>query len=470
MISRTFRPLRAAMSRLAVVLIPIVALGVIGCEKVPLLAPTGSTITLTSATTALPINGTATIVAQLLESSGTPPHSGTRVNFTTTLGTIEPAEASTDVGGRATVTFRAGPASGTAIIAAFSGGATTSGSTGGTTGGSGGTGGGTTTGDRSLKIAVGAAAVSRINVSANPTSLPASGGNTTVTAYVIDINGNPLASAPVTFTTTAGTLSLVTVSSDANGVASTVLTTFQTATVTANVGASTGGGSTGGGGTGGTGGGTQTGSNSQGSVTVTLLGKPTVSIAVVGTSLPTAGLPTSFTLKVTPAAAGGGGSGGGSTGGTVAISSVTIDWNDGSPTQRLGAISGDQTVSHVFSRPGTYTVRVTATDVAGESADVSVPISVIETPQPAISITYSPVPAKVNTATTINVQVTVPPGLSIVSSTINFGDNTSAGLGGGNSVSIQHVYTTQGVFTVSVSVVDSAGKTTVGFNSVSVGP
>ena len=48
------------------------------CEKVPLLAPSGSTIILTAATNVLAVNGTADIVAQVLEAAGTPPHSGTR--------------------------------------------------------------------------------------------------------------------------------------------------------------------------------------------------------------------------------------------------------------------------------------------------------------------------------------------------------------------------------------------------------
>src|SRR5947208_2974491 len=94
-----------------------------GCQQVPLLAPSGSTITLTVAATALPVNGTAQIVAQVIEASGTPPHSGTEITFTTSLGTIEPAVATTDNSGRAVVTFKAGNANGTATITAISGGA-----------------------------------------------------------------------------------------------------------------------------------------------------------------------------------------------------------------------------------------------------------------------------------------------------------------------------------------------------------
>src|SRR5436309_6475089 len=81
-----------------------------GCQKVPLLAPTGSTITLTASTTALPVNGTTQLIAQVIEASGTPPHTGTQVSFTTTLGTIEPADAQTDANGRVVVTFKAGTA------------------------------------------------------------------------------------------------------------------------------------------------------------------------------------------------------------------------------------------------------------------------------------------------------------------------------------------------------------------------
>src|ERR1700682_4202494 len=99
------RHLHRVLVRFLVCAAPLLAAA---CEKVPLLAPTGSTITMTTATNALPINGTATIVAQVLESAGTPPHSGTTVRFTTSLGTIEPADAQTDATGRVTVTFKAG--------------------------------------------------------------------------------------------------------------------------------------------------------------------------------------------------------------------------------------------------------------------------------------------------------------------------------------------------------------------------
>src|ERR1700722_13858440 len=98
------------------------------CEKGPPLAPTGSTITLTASATALPLGGTTTLTAQILQNSGNPPHDGTLVSFTTTLGTIQPSQVQTDINGRATATFNAGTSSGTAMITASSGGATAAGS------------------------------------------------------------------------------------------------------------------------------------------------------------------------------------------------------------------------------------------------------------------------------------------------------------------------------------------------------
>src|SRR5215467_276770 len=94
MVSRLRRAIIPASLCIACI-VPAVA-----CQKVPLLAPTGSTITLTSSATTLPINGQTDIIAQVIEAAGTPPHSGTHITFTTNLGSVEPSEAETDTAGR----------------------------------------------------------------------------------------------------------------------------------------------------------------------------------------------------------------------------------------------------------------------------------------------------------------------------------------------------------------------------------
>src|SRR4051794_1941470 len=152
---------RSPNRRAAVSLFALVAcLIMMACDRVALMAPSGSTIVLTTDAQTLPISGRTRIVAQVIEPAGTPPNKGTLVSFTTSLGTIVPAEAETDSGGRVAVAFVAGTLSGTATIMAVSGGVTT-----GTTG--------------AAKIAVGAAAVGRIVVSGNPTTISSQGGTST---------------------------------------------------------------------------------------------------------------------------------------------------------------------------------------------------------------------------------------------------------------------------------------------------
>src|ERR687888_2822696 len=70
------------------------------CHGAPLLAPSGSTITLTALATALPLGGSTQIIAQVIEPAGTPPQHGTQLTFTTTLGSIEPAGAGKGSSGR----------------------------------------------------------------------------------------------------------------------------------------------------------------------------------------------------------------------------------------------------------------------------------------------------------------------------------------------------------------------------------
>jgi len=146
------------------------------CDRVPLLAPSGSTITLTAAASTLPLNGTTELIAQVLEAGGTPPQDGTLVTFITTLGAVSPPEAETH-GGKVVVTFNAGNQNGTAVITASSGGAST--------------------GNAPVRVAIGSAAVGRMALDANPGTVSANGGTSTITSFVFDINGNPLPAVDV---------------------------------------------------------------------------------------------------------------------------------------------------------------------------------------------------------------------------------------------------------------------------------
>src|SRR5438270_1707582 len=92
----------------AILALLAVPLFLAACDKVPLLAPTGSVITLLPETTTVSLNSKINIIATVIENgvaaasgsgsgatttvtrtaAGTPVQNGTVVSFTTTLGTI----------------------------------------------------------------------------------------------------------------------------------------------------------------------------------------------------------------------------------------------------------------------------------------------------------------------------------------------------------------------------------------------
>jgi len=421
----------------------LVAVAAAGCETVPLLAPTGSTITLTSSSPVISANGQAQIVAQVIEAGGTPPHSGTHITFTTSLGAIQPGDAETDVNGRAIVTFVAGNNNGTAIITASSGAATT----------------GT---NNALRIAVGSAGVGRVAVTANPTTVPAIGGSSAITATVLDVNGNPLGATPVQFSTTAGSLSSPIVSTDNNGIATTVLITSQQATVTASVGAqappATGGGSSSSSSSGTPPPTTPTSSGTaSGTVTVVVTNAPSL-VITPPTSPPSVGLPAAFTFAVTAATSNG-----------SAVRDLTVDWGDGQ-TQTLGAVTGNAVVSHIYNRTGTFTVTGTVTDASGNRQSVSTAVSVISPPTPTVIVTPSPQSAPGGSTITFTIDIRAPSGITIQNVIIEWGDGQTQTLGGASgTITVTHPYPA-GVRTypVIVTVIDSTGTRTSGSTIVSI--
>src|SRR5262249_27689421 len=316
----------------------------VACQSVPLLAPAGSTMTFVAAANVLPLNGTTQIIAQVVEQGGNPPHSGTRVTFTTTLGRFDPPDVDTDVTGRAVTTFIAGNQSGVASITAFSGAAATTPPPASST-----TPAATNTGN-ALQIRIGAAAVGSVGLAASPATLPATGGTTLLTASVLDTSGNALPGVPVTFaidTTVAGgtgTFSATVANTDGNGRATTQFSTNRTTTVTASAGVPT---SNGGGGTG-----TTTPPTPQTAKVVVNVNPP----ASITVGAPTPATPTvnqTVTLPLTYAAS------------TTAspVTSVRVDWGDGVNATITGQPAA---VSHSYGRAGSYLVVITGVDALGD--------------------------------------------------------------------------------------------------------
>jgi len=333
------------------------------CDKMPLVAPTGTTITLFASSTTVGLSASIDITATVIESGGTPVQNGTVVSFTTTLGTIDPAEARTS-NGKVTVRLAAGTRSGTAEVRAFSGGASA---------------------ETALSIKVGADAAGQIVMLANPSALPASGGVVQLTAVVNDASGNRLSGVPVSFATDAGLLAQTSVVSDGNGEARSTLTTTAKARVTASI---VGGGST-----------------LTASIDIPVRVGPTVSISAPAASL-MPGVAAIFSVGVTA--------------GGAAVRSATIDFGDGA--SQAVATSGVSSVAHMYSRSGTFIVTAVATDTAGETATAVASVSV-QTVIVAVSVSVSPATITTSVPAQFLASVTsTPAGAAIERYEWDFGD------------------------------------------------
>jgi hypothetical protein len=415
----------------AVVMLSLAA----ACDKVPLLAPSGSVINLFASSNTVPLNSEIEIVANVIENgvtstpstpttpgngntgttpttpsgstsspgAGTPVQNGTLVSFTTTIGRIEPSEARTN-NGQVRVKFISGTQSGTATISAFSGGAS----------------------GRIENLKVGSAAVERVLVSASPQTLGPSGGNATITARVEDTSGAGLAGIPVTFSTDNGTLSVTSSTTDTLGNALTVLNTSRVAKVTANVAGKTA------------------------DVTVGL--NPRTGVTIAGPTTPVAaGQPATFTVGV---------------GTTANIRDVTIDFGDGSQ-QSLGAISGSTTIQHTYTEAGAYSVRATATEASGFTEQVGTSITILPGQPPAIIITAS------NNNPSIGETVIFTATVSGATSTIlryewDFGDGATPRTAQTTGNRATTSYSTLGTKVITVRVVQGSGPSGEGTTAVTV--
>ena len=345
----------SGFSRKIAILI-VIALAAQACDKVPLLAPSSSTIAVTAPTSTLPIGGTTEISAFVAEPSGTPVQNGTTVRFTTNLGTVTPPDAQTR-NGLATTTFSA-TTSGTATITAVSG----------TIGATPASGDDAPASTNSVTITVGTAAIAAVTVDAIPSTVPPSGGTVQLVATAMRAGGAPMPGVPVSFATTRGTLGASRVITDANGDATTTLTTAETATVTVRAGIGSGTGDT-------------ATTAPTATVTVTARTGATVGLACsVGTGTTatncsnvavnqlvtfTVTRSATTTPTPTPPANGGNSIGGAGRFRTAQEFSARLDFGDGESIE-LGNFTSPTTVSHTYSRTGTFTARLVATDVNGD--------------------------------------------------------------------------------------------------------
>ena len=336
----------------AVVTVLAVVVVEVACDRVPLTAPTSSTISVSVDQTTLPLNGQATVRAIVIESAGTPVHNGTQVTFATILGSFNPPTSDT-VDGVATTTFFAGSISGSTKINAYSGGAST-GSGNSSSGG--------------VTVLIGAAAAKSLAVSATPSSVSQSGGTVTVAALVMDESGNPLPGVNVIFSADAGQVAPTSALSDASGVARTQVTTTQSSKVTATAG------------------------SVSKDVTITVSAAPPVTISDPSPASPVAGQPVSFTVTTTS----------GNTSAPRQIQTLDVSFGDGTSETRSN-VTGAAAFTHTYTREGGYTISARAVDTAGNTGLASRAIIVGFAPAPSVTITAAKSTLAVDEATTVTV-------------------------------------------------------------------
>jgi len=420
------------LSRITFVCIGLAAVVAAACDTVPLTAPSGSALTVSAGSTFVQPGGTTEITAYVVEQSGTAVQNGTTVHFSTNFGRVDPVDAQTR-NGYATTTFIAGDLSGVADVVASSGG------TGGTVtpaptpptgdnGGSPGTGTSTpgTQNSSSVRITIGGAAADNVVLNASSTSVPLGGGTITLSAAVLDANGNRLRNVPINFSTDAGTLSATVATTDANGEAQVQLTTNRETTVTARSGTKTatlrisvnapstisltgvpatlpaGGGSM-----------TLTavvldvsgnrlpnvpvnfsttaGTLSQAIATTDANGEAQTTLTTTGAATVTAragsatqtfsvALGSGVQIATTSPSSGTGTAGMTNfvftvTPGAGPVQSIVVDFDDGT-TQNVSNTTSPSTVSRIFSMAGTYEVRVTQTNPGGSTSTSFVVVTV----------------------------------------------------------------------------------------------
>ncbi len=400
-----------------------------GCARSQLLAPTNSTIIISTPNRVLAVGGSTDISAQVTDQNGAAVPNGTIVRFTASLGTVNPFEAETR-NGLAVTTFTAGTISGVAEVRATSGGS-----------GSAGTGSATNV----LQITIGAAAVNTVTLRANPPTVAASGGVVELIASVAGENGRALNGIAVTFTADRGTLNPATATTNGDGEARTNLSTSLQTVVVATAG-----------------------TKSSPNVTISLRAGSVLSIACAPAA--GAGICTSIQASTTDnlatvifTVAKGSGS--------TNLQTSTIDFGDNA-SQSLGNLgNGSATATHSYAGPtGTaprsYTATVQATDVNGEAASVATTVIVTARAlaQPlAVAMAASPGSSVAGVGNTTSLTATVTPatgGADMVASyTWDFGDGATATT---TSATTTHIYTTNGAKTATVAVRTTDGRTATG--------
>jgi parallel beta-helix repeat protein len=145
------------------------------------------------------------------------------------------------------------------------------------------------------------------------------------------------------------------------------------------------------------------------------------------------------------------------------ISTYTFDFGD-------GTVVGPQaqpTATHTYVSTGTQTITVTVTDTGGAASTATASVSVFDAP-PTAALTVTPAsgPSLLNVTADASGS-TDPDTTPVATYSFDFGDGTVTGPQA--SATAAHIYPNDGLYTVTVTVSDTAGQTPTATRQVTVG-
>jgi PKD repeat protein/archaellum component FlaF (FlaF/FlaG flagellin family) len=249
-----------------------------------------------------------------------------------------------------------------------------------------------------------------LSISADPPILPYPNMESTITATVED-SGIPIENANVSFTTDFGTLSAPWALTTTDGVA-TVTFYYSGSPGTATI--------------------TATWQGTSESTTVFMNVVPVASFTETAHTVPTNEL-INFDASASYDSDG-------------TITSYNWDFGDGNTATGI-------TVSHTYSDNGSYSVTLTVTDNSGATDSADATKTIINRP-PVASFTETAETVNTDEPITFDASDSSDPDGSIVNYSWDFGDGAT-----GTGVSVQHAYSQEGTYTVTLTVTDDDGAT-----------
>ena len=149
---------------------------------------------------------------------------------------------------------------------------------------------------------------------------------------------------------------------------------------------------------------------------------------------------------------------------------ATIDFGDGQSA--IPQVTGAGFIAqHTYASPGAYTATLTVHDTTGRSSQAMAEVVVTSPVQPfSVTLTTAPASGLVGQRIDFTGQVvTDTPGAITTSVTLDFGDGqTTTPLTTGAGFIAQHSYASPGLYTATLSVTDSAGRTSQAMTTVLV--